>query len=100
MSREKLRDAAVLIMIVAAVAGGSMAVLRGLPFLASIERWIADYRIATLTPPEPQHPDIVFPSGPLDACRVRAAFFGPLSNLFVIRRGARLRGPSRGTRAG
>jgi adenylate cyclase len=35
-----------------------MAVLRGLPFLASIERWIADYRIATLTPPEPQHPDI------------------------------------------
>jgi class 3 adenylate cyclase len=59
MSREKLRDALVLVIIVVVVAGGAMGVLRGLPFLASIERWIADYRIATLTPPQPQHPDIV-----------------------------------------
>jgi class 3 adenylate cyclase/CHASE2 domain-containing sensor protein len=28
-------------------------------FLSAIERWVADYRIATLTPPEPQHPEII-----------------------------------------
>jgi len=59
MTRDKIRDAIVLLLIVLAVAGAAFGVLRGLPFLASIERWIADYRIATLTPPEPQHPDIV-----------------------------------------
>ena len=30
-----------------------------LPFVRMGERWIADYRIATLLPPEPQHPDVV-----------------------------------------
>jgi class 3 adenylate cyclase len=30
-----------------------------LPFLALEENWLSDYRIATLQPAEPQHPDIV-----------------------------------------
>ncbi|WP_161539590.1 CHASE2 domain-containing protein [Paramagnetospirillum kuznetsovii] len=30
-----------------------------LPFMAMVENWTADYRVATLLPPEPQHPDIV-----------------------------------------
>lgn len=32
---------------------------RHLPVLVAAEHWIADYRIATLLPPEPQHPDIL-----------------------------------------
>ncbi len=32
---------------------------RLLPFLGGFETWVADYRVATLLPPEPQHPDIV-----------------------------------------
>ena len=46
-----------------AVAAGAMlfAQLLGeyLPFLAMMENWTADYRVASLLPPEPQHPDIV-----------------------------------------
>lgn len=30
-----------------------------LPFLVIVENWTADYRVATLLPPEPQHPEIV-----------------------------------------
>ncbi|KIM00158.1 Adenylate cyclase [Paramagnetospirillum magnetotacticum MS-1] len=30
-----------------------------LPFLVIVENWAADYRVASLTPAEPQHPDIV-----------------------------------------
>lgn len=33
---------------------------RFLPFLASLETWLSDFRIATLLPEEPQQPDIVF----------------------------------------
>jgi class 3 adenylate cyclase/CHASE2 domain-containing sensor protein len=29
------------------------------PFLATAERWTIDFRISNLSPPEPQHPDIV-----------------------------------------
>ncbi|MFY7779519.1 MAG: CHASE2 domain-containing protein, partial [Tagaea sp.] len=29
------------------------------PFLAATERWTVDFRIANLSPPEPQHPEIV-----------------------------------------
>jgi class 3 adenylate cyclase/CHASE2 domain-containing sensor protein len=54
-----LRDSLVLLAIVVMVAGGSFGMQRALPFVASIERWIADYRIATVAKPEPQHPDIV-----------------------------------------
>jgi class 3 adenylate cyclase len=56
---EKLREAIVLLGIVAAVTLGWVSGLTYLPFLSAIERWVADYRIATLTPPEPQHPDII-----------------------------------------
>src|ERR1043165_7386908 len=30
-----------------------------LPFFGAFERWVENYRIATLTPAEPPHPDIV-----------------------------------------
>lgn len=33
---------------------------RFMPFLASLETWLADFRVATLLPAEPQQPDIVF----------------------------------------
>ncbi|MEJ0070128.1 MAG: CHASE2 domain-containing protein [Pseudomonadota bacterium] len=37
----------------------TLAVFQGLPLFGSFERWVENYRIATLTPPEPQDPDIV-----------------------------------------
>ncbi|MBP7334486.1 adenylate/guanylate cyclase domain-containing protein [Niveispirillum sp.] len=33
--------------------------VRAAPFLQGIENWVADYRVATLTPAQPQQPDIV-----------------------------------------
>lgn len=33
--------------------------VRGAPFLQGIENWVADYRVATMTPARPQQPDIV-----------------------------------------
>ncbi|MFY8092500.1 MAG: CHASE2 domain-containing protein [Niveispirillum sp.] len=33
--------------------------VRAAPFLQGIENWVADYRVATLTPARPQQPDIV-----------------------------------------
>lgn len=44
-----------------AVASVAFALLLGeyLPFLVMVENWTADYRVATLLAPEPQHPDIV-----------------------------------------
>ncbi len=46
-----------LIAVSAALAG--YVITDRIPFLSMGERWLADYRIATLLPPEPQHPDIV-----------------------------------------
>jgi class 3 adenylate cyclase/CHASE2 domain-containing sensor protein len=40
-------------------AGGAVLAVRGLPFLAAVETWLADFRIATLLPAEPQSRDIV-----------------------------------------
>jgi class 3 adenylate cyclase/CHASE2 domain-containing sensor protein len=34
-------------------------IFRVFPFVGTAERWTTDYRIATVTAPEPQHPDIV-----------------------------------------
>jgi CHASE2 domain-containing sensor protein len=34
-------------------------IFRLFPFVGTAERWTTDYRIATVTAPEPQHPDIV-----------------------------------------
>jgi class 3 adenylate cyclase len=36
----------------------TLTVFQGLPLFGSFERWVENYRIATLTPPEPQDPDI------------------------------------------
>lgn len=33
--------------------------VRAAPFLQGIENWVADYRVATMTPAQPQQPDIV-----------------------------------------
>lgn len=33
--------------------------VRAAPFLQGIENWVADYRVATMTPPQPPQPDIV-----------------------------------------
>lgn len=45
--------------IVAAVALLSLSASRLLTVLGATERWLADLRVSMLTPPEPQHPDIV-----------------------------------------
>jgi len=45
---------------IAAIAGVvAFAIFRIFPFVGTAERWTTDYRIATVTAPEPQHPDIV-----------------------------------------
>lgn len=36
-----------------------VALVRAAPFLQGIENWVADYRVATNTPAQPQQPDIV-----------------------------------------
>lgn len=55
----QLLNIGVLLLIVLGVSGACMAMLEELPFIASIERWLGDYRIAKLTPAEPQDPNIV-----------------------------------------
>jgi adenylate cyclase len=40
-------------------ASATWSVFHFFPFLAATERWTVDFRIANLSPPEPQHPDIV-----------------------------------------
>ncbi|HIJ61196.1 MAG TPA: adenylate/guanylate cyclase domain-containing protein [Rhodospirillaceae bacterium] len=45
--------------IVIVASGISLWMVERLPFVRMGERWIADYRVATLLAPEPQHPDIV-----------------------------------------
>ena len=55
----RLKKAVILALIVGGVSAATIGAFRGLPFLASAERWIADYRIATLLAPEPQSEDIV-----------------------------------------
>lgn len=37
-----------------------LAMGRVMPFMAALETWLSDFRIATLLPDEPQHPDILF----------------------------------------
>ena len=41
------------------VAVASLAATRFLPFVGAVERWAEDLRVATLSPPEGPHPDIV-----------------------------------------
>jgi adenylate cyclase len=54
-----LRQIPVQLAIVALAAALSLATVAKIPFAAMGERWLSDYRIATLLPTEKQHPDIV-----------------------------------------
>ncbi|MBI1778765.1 MAG: CHASE2 domain-containing protein [Proteobacteria bacterium] len=55
----KLSRFGAFVVIVGLATLASVLVFNGLPLFGSFERWVENYRIATLTPPEPQHPDIV-----------------------------------------
>src|SRR3954470_23149642 len=44
--------------IVALATAATLAVFYGLPVFAAIERWVENYRIAILTPAEPQNADV------------------------------------------
>ncbi len=57
---KQLLNIGVYLLIVLAVSASCMGMLVGLPFVASVERYLADYRIAYLTPPEPQDSGIIF----------------------------------------
>ena len=57
--RPGLKDALVLLAIAAFSAGVGGGLFMGLPFLRTMETWLMDFRVATLLPPEPQHPDII-----------------------------------------
>ncbi|MBL8834571.1 MAG: adenylate/guanylate cyclase domain-containing protein [Rhodospirillales bacterium] len=47
-------------LVIAAIAGSlTFGIFYFFPFLGTAERWTRDFRIANLSPPEPQHPDIV-----------------------------------------
>jgi CHASE2 domain-containing sensor protein len=45
--------------IAALAATVAFGIFRLFPFMGTAERWTTDYRIATVTAPEPQHPEIV-----------------------------------------
>jgi class 3 adenylate cyclase/CHASE2 domain-containing sensor protein len=53
------RFALVLIAILVVASGLSLAMVRALPFLGLADQWLADFRIAALSAPEPQNEDIV-----------------------------------------
>ncbi len=57
--RPALKDVLVLLAIAAFSAGVGGGLFMGLPFLRTMETWLMDFRVATLLPPEPQHPDII-----------------------------------------
>ncbi len=47
-------------LVIAAIAGSvTFGIFYFFPFLGTAERWTRDFRIANMSPPEPQHPDIV-----------------------------------------
>ncbi len=45
--------------IIVLVTGLAMGVVHQVPFVRMMDNWTNDFRIATLAPPEPQHPDII-----------------------------------------
>ena len=55
----KIRHASILLAILVVACGLSAAITRYLPFVALAERWVADFRIAALSPPESQNDDII-----------------------------------------
>ncbi len=54
-----VKDMIPVAIIAVAVAAASLAVTRYLPFVGAVERWVTDLRVATLSPAEGPHPDIV-----------------------------------------
>lgn len=57
--KRSLGTAGLVVFLLSLAAGLSVLAGRHLPLMVSAERWLADYRIATLLPAEPPHPDIV-----------------------------------------
>ena len=54
-----LRFSLVLVAILVVAAGISLALVRFLPFLGLADQWLADFRVAALSAPEPQNEDII-----------------------------------------
>ncbi len=59
MIRQRLSHYGAFAVIVAVATVATLALFDGLPFFGAFERWFENYRIATQSPPEDQHPDIV-----------------------------------------
>ncbi len=82
MLKEKLKNWAALAMIVIVATVLSIGAINFLPFLGNTERYVADFRIANLTPPEQQHPDIVFVSITEDTL-TRFPYRSPVDRKFI-----------------
>jgi len=82
MLKEKLKNWLALSLIVVAATGLAMGAINFLPFLGSTERYVADFRIANLTPPEEQHPDIVFVAVTEDTL-ARFPYRSPIDRKFI-----------------
>lgn len=70
------------LLIAVAVAALALAAVEKIPFAAMGERWLADWRQATLAPAEPQHPDIVVVAVTEDTLR-RFPYRSPVDRAFL-----------------
>lgn len=82
MLNEKLKNWLALALIVVAATAVAIGAINLLPFLGSTERYVADFQIANNTPPEPQHPDIVFVAVTEDTLAL-FPYRSPIDRLFI-----------------
>lgn len=78
----RLKDALVLLAIAAFSCGVAGGLFMGLPFLRTMETWLMDFRVATLLPPEPQHPDIII-AGITEDTLAQFPYRSPVDRAFV-----------------
>jgi len=77
-----MRKTLVLLSIALFATGLSLWMVEHLPFVQMGERWIADYRVATLSPPAPQDPEIVIVTINEDTLR-RFPYRSPVDREFL-----------------
>jgi class 3 adenylate cyclase/CHASE2 domain-containing sensor protein len=70
------------ILVVLLTAAAAVAITQWMPFVAMMENWLSDYRIATLSPPQPQSADIVIVTITEDTLQL-FPYRSPLDRRFV-----------------
>ena len=71
-----------LVTIVLLSIGFALASVRVIPLLKMMENWATDFRISALSPPEPQHPDIIIVSITEDTLQ-RFSYRSPVDRVFL-----------------